>query len=315
MKIMRLLRALIQHLKKMELIDNTLANLLAWSIPLILLGTLDQVKAFAPLVSYLYTPKSLFFINLITIFLTIFVILKISLNETEPDVIFAEKMLFRKVKFGSRTQKITHHFALSPKIGIKNGVEIFDTRKTLCFMHGRQSEGSSRKYIERHGVEEFTTTAAHVETVHRYSFYSENLSYRFLKPIFEAQGSPNHDRIIIILTGFYGRKARKFICKREFNFSDIKFADQTPKVVEYHSQKDQLTQNINWNNFHLVNYLTEGQTNQRIEELRQLLDEIYIEPEPESTENDMRQRMNDMSQRIDELKQMLSQIRPDDRMK
>ncbi len=69
MKIMRLLRALIQHLKKMELIDNTLANFLTWSIPLILLGTLDQVKAFAPLVSYLYTPKSLFFINLITIFL------------------------------------------------------------------------------------------------------------------------------------------------------------------------------------------------------------------------------------------------------
>jgi hypothetical protein len=68
-KIMRLLRALIQHLKKMELIDNTLANFLTWSIPLILLGTLDQVKAFAPLVSYLYTPKSLFFINLITIFL------------------------------------------------------------------------------------------------------------------------------------------------------------------------------------------------------------------------------------------------------
>jgi hypothetical protein len=310
---MRLLRALIQYLEKMGLIGNTLGNLIAGSIPLVLLGALDQVKALAPLVSYLYTPKSFLFINLITILLISVVILMISLGETEPEVIFAEKIIFRKVKFGPRTQRITHRFALSPRIGIKNGVEIFDTRMTLCYMRYCQAEGGRRKYIERHGVEEFITTAVYVKTVHRYSFFSEDLSYRVLKPISEAQGSPIHDRIIIILTGFYGKKARKFIRKHEFSFSDIKFADQTPKVVEYQSQKGELTQRINWDNFHLVNYLSEGETSQRIEELRQLLNEIYIEPEPERTENEMSQCMNEMSQRIDELKQMLSQIRPDDR--
>lgn len=77
-------------------------------------------------------------------------------------------------------------------------------------------------------------------------------------------------------------------------------------------KKDQLTQKFNWDNFHLVTYLSEGETSQRIEEFRQLLNEIYIEPEPEITENEMSQRMNEMSQRMDELKQMLSQIRPDD---
>jgi hypothetical protein len=309
---MRALKALAHHLKKMGLIGEILGNLTAGFILFILLGALEQVKALAPLVRYLYAPSSLFFTNLITIFLIIFAILKISLNEKEPEVIFAEKIIFRKVKFGSRTQKLTHRFALSPKIGIKNDVEIFDTRMTLCYMHCRQAEGGSRKYIERHGVEEFTTTADYVETVHRYSFFSEDLSYRVLKPISEAQGSPNHDRIIIVLTGFYGKKARKFIRKHEFSFSDIKFADQTPKVVEYQYQKDQLTQKFNWDNFHLVTYLSEGETSQRIEELRQLLNEIYIEPEPEITENEMSQRMNEMSQRMDELMQMLSQIRPDD---
>jgi hypothetical protein len=289
----------------MGLIGEILGNLLAGFILFMLLRALEQVKGLAPLVKYLYTPTSLFFTNLVIILLIILVILKISLDETEPEVIFAEKIIFRKVKFGSRTQKLTHHFALSPKIGIKNGVEIFDTRMTLCYMHCRQAEGGSGKYIERYSVEEFTTTADYVETVHRYSFFSEDLSYRILRPISEAQGSPNHDRIIIVLTGFYGKKARRFIRKHEFRFSDIKFADQTPKVVEYQSLKDRLTQKFNWDNFHLVTYLSEDETSRRIEELRQLLIEIYIKPEPERTENDM-------SQRMDELKRMLSELRPDD---
>ncbi len=58
------------------------------------------------------------------------------------------------------------------------------------------------KFVERQRVEEFSTTAKYVETVHRYSFFSEDLSYGILKPISEAQGVPNLDRIILILTGF-----------------------------------------------------------------------------------------------------------------
>jgi hypothetical protein len=261
----------------MDLGANIIGNLAYTVLGIIILGALNQAKSLAPVIKYLFTASPSFIANLISISLILFVIIKISFNEVEPKIIFAEKIIFRKVQYGQRSKNLISGFALSPKIGIKNKVKIYDTKLTLCYMRCRQAERDNMKHVERRGVEEFSTTANYVETVHRYSFFSEDLSYGLLKPISEAQGAPNLDRIILILTGFYGRKPKPFMRKHEYNFSDIKFADQTPKVVEYHYQNNQIIEKVKWENFHLVDY-SEETSLQRIHELKELLREKYVKP-------------------------------------
>ena len=269
---------LVSNFRQMGLGASIIGNFAYTILGIIILGVLNQIKSLAHVIGHIYTASPSFIANLISIILLLFVIIKISINEVEPKIIFAEKIIFRKVKYGQRSKDLLSGFALSPKIGIKNKVRIYNTRLSLCYMHYSQAERDNRNYVERHGVEEFSTTASYVETVHRYSFFSEDLSYGLLKPISEAQGAPNLDRIILILTGFYGRKPKPFMRKHEFNFSDIKFADQTPKVIEYHYQRNQIIEKVNWDNFHLVNY-SEETSLQRIQELRKLLNVKYVKPE------------------------------------
>ena len=269
---------LVSNFRQMGLVKSIIGNFAYYVLGIIILGALNQAKSLAHVIEYIYTASPSFIANLISIILLLFVIIKISINEVEPKIIFAEKIIFRKVKYGQRSKDLISGFALSPKIGIKNKVRIYDTRLTLCHMHYNQAERDNTNYVERRRVEEFSTTARYVETVHRYNFFSEDLSYGLLKPISEAQGAPNLDRIILILTGFYGRKPKPFVRKHEFNFSDIKFADQTPKVIEYHYQRNQIIEKVNWENFHLVNY-SEETSLQRIQELRELLNVKYVKPE------------------------------------
>ena len=275
-KIMIFFRNLVDNLRQMHLGSSVLGNFVYSILGIIVIGALNQTKSLAPVISYMYTSSPLFIANLISISLILFIV-KISFNEKEPKIIFAQKIIFRKVQHGQRSKDLIYGFALSPKIGIKNKVRIYETRLILCHMHFIQAERDNMKFVERQRVEEFSTTAKYVETVHRYSFFSEDLSYGILKPISEAQGVPNLDRIILILTGFYGRKPKPFMRKHEFQFSDIKFADQTPKVVEYHYQHNQVIEKVNWDNFHLVNY-SEEISLQRIQELSRLLNEKYVKP-------------------------------------
>ncbi len=303
-----LLPPLIDNLKKMGLPSQILGNLAAGFVLFIGIGALSQLKRLAPLTQYVYAPGPVYFMCLITIALSISIILKISQNEKEPAIIFADKIIFRKVEFGPRTQKLAYRFALSPKIGIKNKIQIYDTKMALCYMRCRQAEAGGEKHIERYGVEEFTTTANYVETVHRFSFFSEELSYGVLKPISEALGAPNHDRIVLVLTGFYGKRPKRFMRKHELSFSNIKFADQTPKVVQYQITNNQLTKNINWDAFHSVNYLSEIETSQRIEELKLLLAEMYVEPESKTKEIAINKRFEVADQRLDEISRRMDEI-------
>ena len=282
---MMLLGRLVHSLRGLGLGVNILGNL-AWLVVLALTAkALNLVNTLAPAVKNIYVLGPIFTPDLIVIVLILFVIVKISFSEKEPEIIFAEKILFRKVKYGPRSKSLTFGFALSPKIGIINKVRIYDTELILCYMHCRQAETDNKKIIERHRVEEFSTTAKYVETVHRYSFFSEELSYGVLKPISETQGVPNYDRIVLILTGFYGKRPKRFARRHEFKFSDIMFADQTPKVVEYHYQNNQIIEKVNWENFHLVHY-AEDIIISRKKELGDLLYKKYVEPDHKPSKND-----------------------------
>ncbi len=275
---------LVHSLRGLGLGVNILGNIVVFVVLALIAKALNLVKALAPAVNNIYASGPIFTPDLILIVLILFVIAKISFREKEPEIIFAEKVLFRKVRYGPRSNNLMFGFALSPKIGIRNKVKIYDTELTLCYMHCRQAE-TDKKIIERYRVEEFSTTAKYVETVHRYSFFSEELSYGVLKPISEAQGVPNYDRIVLLLTGFYGKRPKRFAQSREFKFSDIMFADQTPKVVEYHYQNNQIIEKVNWENFHLVNYTEDVITSRKLE-LRDLLSKKYVEPDRKSSKND-----------------------------
>lgn len=63
------------------------------------------------------------------------------------------------------------------------------------------------------------------------------------------------------------------------------FADQTPKVVEYHYQNNQIIEKVNWENFRLVNY-KEDVIISRKEEIRDLLYKKYVKPDRKSSKND-----------------------------
>lgn len=281
---LKIIRSLQIYVEKGSFIQGVLASLLATLLgstaPLLFSSILNKIKIWQPFFDSIFSPVSIFFINVITIFLLVFFIIninqKIQAREKEPDLIFARNLIFRKVKFGPRTQAINQRFALSVKVGIRNDIDIFDTKMTLLYMHYRQRSDSK---IERHGVEEFVTTVSYVNTVHRYSFYSDELSYRTLKPIAEERGKPNYDRIIVILSGYYGNQLDKFVCKHEYLFSDISFADQTPKISEFTLQENDLIKSVDWSKFHSVNNLSNEEYKQRKIELNQILDEIYIEPD------------------------------------
>jgi uncharacterized protein with PQ loop repeat len=60
---------------------------------IIVIGALNQAKSLAPVISYMYTSSPLFIANLISISLILFIV-KISFNEKEPKIIFAQKIIF-----------------------------------------------------------------------------------------------------------------------------------------------------------------------------------------------------------------------------
>lgn len=164
---------LVHSLRGLGLGVNILGNIAVIIVLALIAKALNLVKALAPGVKNIYASGPIFTPDLIIIFLILFVIAKISFSEKAPEIIFAEKVLFRKVEYGPRSKSLMFGFALSPKIGIRNKVKIYDTELTLCYMHCRQAE-TDKKIIERHRVEEFSTTAKYVETVHRYSFFRKN---------------------------------------------------------------------------------------------------------------------------------------------
>lgn len=192
-------------------------------------------------------------------------------TECKPDIIFSNKIILRKVKFGPRTQDLKRQFALAFRILISNQIELYNSKITLIYMHRKRDKNSA--LLQRHGVEEFSTSADYIDTIHRCSFFSDELSYRVLKPISEPRGSSNYDRILIVMTGFYGDTPKSFMYKQEYSFSDIVFADQTPKVVTYDSNDEKV---INSDNFHIVNELTEEEQKIRQQEIRSIVEEMDI---------------------------------------
>lgn len=243
--------------------------------------TLSKLKSLELISDYIFSFQTIFFLNLLSIFLVALTALVLSrrlpIRTVEPNVIFSNKIIFRKVRFGARTQHEGRRFALSIKVLITNNVQIFNTKLSLIYMHYERGDDHPGT-IERHGVEEFTTTVNYVDTVHRYSFFSDELSYRTLKPISEPKGSHNYDRIVVVLTGFHSKHLRPFIQEHQYSFEDIKFADTTPKVVTYKGEERKKM--IDLSKFHEVNYLTNHEVRERKEELQRILEDMYVKPDP-----------------------------------
>ena len=198
-------------------------------------------------------------------------------KEERPEIIFSNKIILRKVKRGKRTLSLERSFALSPKILIKNHVELFDTRMTLFYAIYKQRVDDDIN-IDRDGVEEVTSEAYYVVNVHRYSFYSDELPINILKRIVTALGIPNNDRITIILTGLYGKKQRRFYERHEYLLADIVLADDSPKVIEYSIRDYQLMIDIpDCDKLHSVIPLSDEENRRRIDELKQVVDILNIE--------------------------------------
>lgn len=198
-------------------------------------------------------------------------------KDERPEIIFSNKIILRKVKRGKRTLRLERSFALSPKILIKNHVELFDTRMTLFYAIYKQRVDDDIN-IDRDGVEEVTSEAYYVVNVHRYSFYSDELPIKILKRIVTALGIPNNDRITIILTGLYGKKQRRFYERHEYLLADIVLADDSPKVIKYSIRDNQLMIDIpDCDKLHSVIPLSDEENRRRIDELKQVVDILNIE--------------------------------------
>lgn len=191
-------------------------------------------------------------------------------NELEPIILFSKIIIFRKIKRGLRSMELVKSFALSPKIGVMHEAEIFDTKLTLYYCIYKQKNGDSGSIL-RDGVEEITSEARYLEGVHRYSFYSDELPFKILERIISVSGKPSNDRIVILLTGSYGKDLKRFRCKHVYSSRDIVIADDTPKVIEYTIQDGQLIQKPDWDRLHLCVELENSEFDARVKELEMLV--------------------------------------------
>lgn len=196
-------------------------------------------------------------------------------NDLVPKILFSDIMIFRKIKRGIRTEDPIKSFALSPKIGVINNVEVLDTRMSLFYCIYKQVNDGNGSIV-RDGVEEVTSDASYIEMVHRYSFYSEKLPFKILERIVSVSGKPSDDRIVIVLTGSYGKDLRKFWCKHVYSSKDIIIADETPKVIEYAIQDGEEIQKPDWAKLHRYIPLDDSALHARVEELKQLVRDRHV---------------------------------------
>ena len=289
---MEIFKFLLHQLKQMNLPSQIVTGVLVTlATPLIIDHALRLSKS---VLSWFQSLKELQLQNLILAILLLVTIIQLLImiktifpnrnnydeeeEEEKPEIIFSNIIIFRKIKRGKRTLELRESFALSPKIGIKNGVEILNTRMTLFYAIFKQ-RGDSNTNIVRDGVEQIISEVNYVEGVHRYSFFSDELPFTILKRIITAIGIPNNDQIIIVLTGSYGKNLKKFYLKHEYRPTDIVIADDSPKVIEYSIRENQRIQTPDWDKIHSIIPLSSEKYRERIDELEQLVKELDIATE------------------------------------
>lgn len=263
---MKSIKAVFQRLLKGDVLLGIASSLIASFILVALQGFLENISIFEPIFRDFYPSKALIFIGLANLFLLILNLLSSRSDYSpEPEVIFSEKITIRKINNGPRKGD----FALSVKVGIKNhqSVKVFNTKMTFCYIR-YSSKGHA---IQRHGIEQFNCLSDYVDIVHRFDFFTQEISFLALKPIVQNRVKSNLDRISIIFSGYYDiHEPTRFVRIKDYSFDEIAFAKQTVKVLEFHSD---FVPEVTWNNFNKIEYLDSDIEQRLVEDLTWILEE------------------------------------------
>lgn len=218
--------------------------------------------------------------------LLIFILWRVGILQKYPKIRFSKMINIREVKFGERTKKPESKLALSVKVGTKNMVPIHNVTMTLRYLcFESNSKDNVDGALTRHSVEHFHDYADYIEGVHRFSFYCDEMTYKPLSQISIMRGITCSDVVEIVLTGWYGNFPRRFLAKKVYRFKDIKYSDGPAKSMTSTRcktrffKKDKIKTKVDWNKFDAFNSeLTEEEISTRHENLKRIVERLYIDP-------------------------------------
>lgn len=276
---MNFINRIIKSFRK-DIVLGAIGSLLATLLLYLVTKFRDNISLLSPVVNYIASELAFFIIIFLLIFIIVVALIINSKleHDKQPEIKFGDLITLRRIYHGSRSLDIEKSYALSVRVGVINKVKLFNTEMTLCFVRFKEKPSSNfeKQSFERHGVEEYYAKAAYVEFLHRFSFYSEEMTYLLLKAILEPKGYSNYDKLIVVFTGFYGKKAdKKFVCQHEYLLSETKFANQTPKVMEFYQKDARLIPKFNWDNLNGFFKLESDKKNEFISGLKEVVDKKY----------------------------------------
>ncbi|MEL6462133.1 MAG: hypothetical protein AAFQ91_28555 [Cyanobacteria bacterium J06621_15] len=225
---MNFINRIIKSFRK-DIVLGAIGSLFATLLLYLVTKFRDNISLLSPVVNYIASELAFFIIIFLLVFIIVIALIINSKleNDKQPEIKFGNPITLRRIYHGSRSLDIAKSYALSVRVGVVNKVKLFNTEMTLCFVRFKEKSSSNnidKQSFERHGVEEYYAKAAYVEFLHRFSFYSEEMSYLLLKAILDPKGYSNYDKLIVVFTGFYGKKAdKKFVCQHEYLLSETKF--------------------------------------------------------------------------------------------
>jgi hypothetical protein len=183
-----------------------------------------------------------------------------------PRIIFPKKLIMRTRTSEGSQGKLT----LSVKIANSDRYRAYNVSCQLVYSYFKPEDNTYNRETN------FTRQISYIDRTYRFSFELDGFPSAFLKTyLFKKGVNYRNDRILVIVSGKFGRLGDIFLVEKEYRFEDIDLAKDTEKLYGYKVSEDGMleTTKINYSNLDRVIPYSEDERAEINEYIKTLLQE------------------------------------------